>query len=298
MWRWTLHAFYVVTLALIGNSLWSGWDSIREMPWQIKPLLLLAALVFSLCYFVGRGLLWTYMMRSLDLPLSYHSGARMFVQAYVVRYLPGGFWPFVSIAASGHEAGLSKRVTTFALVMNTILVFWTSALLGLPLLYLIYPAAASWLVPALGGVLVVGFLLSLKLLPALLSTAMRRGWMPSHLNLARFSTTRNMLVLIGSMLVLNLLLLVSYLIGIIGLLGLPLAQAVYLALAYNFAWFVGLIILFVPQGIGVREGTFVLLSAAVLAHPVAVALSIAMRLLTALRDLLILIALVIRVPPG
>jgi uncharacterized membrane protein YbhN (UPF0104 family) len=75
-----------------------------------------------------------------------------------------------------------------------------------------------------------------------------------------------------------------------GLIDVETGKASYLALAYLNSWFIGVMVLFVPQGLGVRESVFSLLARPMIPGSVAVTLAAGLRLLTIMHDIAIMLA--------
>ena len=231
------------------------WPAIRarDLAWLPGPLLLSALLVLlNLALFLAA---WTASLHWCAARLRYRDAARIWFTANLARYLPGYVWQFASLAAMSARYGVSPVATTATVLFEQVVLLVT----GLAVLAVVTPAVlhAVWwqaaiVIAALGGVagLVlprpttrVGHWLEARV------PGMRLLW--SGLTPAR---------LVGF----TLLLVVPWLVAgtalrllTTGLLGsAPGSWGFYVA-AYTGSYIAGVIAVFAPAGILVREAALI-----------------------------------------
>ena len=289
--RWGTPLLYVVMFIFIVRSLVVGWDQIRDFPWQIAPLLLVTAFGLYVTQLIGLAGLWTWSVRQLDIALPYNIGIQMWLMAFLSRYIPGGVWSYAYVASSGRTLNLPVRLVTVTYALQPLLRIWVGALTIVPILTILFPDH-----PLQPDILFLLLLLLITLsIPTLLQPFLIRS-----LRLIRLDT-EGLLAILTTPPILPRILLYSVAIqGILvlmltvvfsGLVAVDAPSAVYIALAYAVSTVVGLVVVFMPQGIGVREGTFAWLAAPVMSSSVAVTISLGLRLLLIVYDLLILLTI-------
>jgi uncharacterized membrane protein YbhN (UPF0104 family) len=283
--RWLKWLFYIAVLAGIVASLVTGWQDIRAFAWRIYPPLILLAFWLYMFFFIGRGIVWVQTARLLRAQVSWSSGLRLYINTYTARYIPGGVWTLVTVATMGQAEGISKRISVFILFFNVGLLVTVDTLYLTPFVY------------GLGGLsLVLLFVIATAALMAFLPTILRRALpllarakiLPSNVDSTAITQRQKVYRLLLGTMAHQTVQIIAYFAFIVGMMQITSAEALYLTFAYAVAWLVGLLILFVPQGLGVREGVFVLLGTPLLTPQIAVALSVALRLLTVVSDLIML----------
>ena len=273
------------------RSLVTGWDQIRDFPWQIVPLLLIATFGLYVIQLMGLAGLWTWSVRQLDIALPYHIGIQMWLMAFLSRYLPGGVWAYAYVASSGHTLNLPVRLITGSYMLQLLVRVWVGILTTVPLLLILFPNH-----PVQPDVLAVLLLFLVTLLtPVLLRPALDWGLRYIRLDtggvLSLLLTPPLLLKLLAGFTLVQGILIMMLTLALQGLTAIDSFLSVYVALAYAVSMIIGLVVIFMPQGIGVREAAFAWLAAPVMSSSVAVTISLGLRVLVIFYDLLILLAI-------
>lgn len=285
-------ALFVLAVLAISYNLVTGSESIFAFQWEVKPTFLIVGIVCYVAFFLGRGAVWVYGSRviSIDIPLVL--GLRTYTISYLTRYVPGAIWPFLTIADLAEALGVSRRNLLMMFTVNIILVLVIDTLYVLPFIYALYGLTGA-LVNLV--VFALGIYFSPLWLVFFLTSLQRIRLVHPDLDLGTLLRRRHLYRLLLATVFHQIIEILSYYFVIYGLLDISADVAGYLTLSYAIAWLLGLLVLFVPQGLGVREFTFVLLASPFLSQPIAIALSVVLRLLTMLAELLALLVLVLPV---
>lgn len=291
--RWAQVVLYLIIFVFLVSSLAAGWEQIQDFDWQITPLPLLLSFFVGAFYLSGRGALWTWNVKQLDIALSYRDGIRMWLTAHLSRYVPGGIWPYATVATTSNQLNLPGSVLTALFILHFLFVIWVNSLLALPLLFVWFadsPFRFDILIPV---VFLIGTIAMPMVLRKMLTWIIRWRKISVPINIDKLTAPYTMFRTFGLFMGLQLTYLCLFFFVINGLIDINAAKAAYLSLAYLNSWFIGLLVLFVPQGLGVRESVFAILAAPFIPSAVAVALSAGLRLLTIAHDLSLLVILLL-----
>lgn len=261
---------------------------LETIPRTANWALVLLASVVWIVTFGTLVVMWGRSMRWWGTPMPDAVALRTFFLANVGRYIPGAVWQFAGVAAMASEVGVSPIAATTGLLIQQLVLLVTGALWTIAL-------APSALTHGQGGahetLLALGLLAGLglavaivpRVLPPLERLAQRRLRRPiqlpapSHAQFAIF-TGVHALGWIGYG--------ASFWLLARGLLG-DAAPGVAVALgAYISSYVLGILAVFAPGGLGVREGALVVTLTPVLGLDRALLLSVASRLWLVLLELL------------
>jgi Lysylphosphatidylglycerol synthase TM region len=278
-----LLALRVIGSALvIGAFLWAFAGQAGELAshsWQIAPLWLFIAFVCAL----ARGPLivypWWRIVYAWGYGFDWWRGVRVYFHSGLARYIPGQYWFVLTRALLAEREGVPRRVTAASTLVETILV--TGAAGGVALLGMQrvpgWPESTRWLF-LLGGIIA-----PLLLVALVASTPASRVW-GRLARLLKYDLPRPRLAWEDA----SWVVVASYgnwalygLVAAFSLAGVAGDPGAYLA---NFPAIMGCfcasvlgaaVVLFVPQGIVVREGVFVFLLHALLSVPIPEAIAAA-----------------------
>lgn len=268
------------------RSIRSNWGDIAGYQWQVSPIFLFLSMVVLLGHLFLLASIWHCSLRFLGVRRPWRETTRMWALAQLARYIPGGIWDVAGRMAMGMIAGYPKAALSVSILLEMVLQALSAALifaLTLPF----WPR-----IPQLPGSLLWGFALIpiviIALQPRLLNFLLvrlarvtGRAFIPLPLRygevfllLCLQSAAR---LVIGT----GFHLFIRSLDPSWGWEMWPVAAGSFAA-----AWLVGFLIVFVPMGIGVREGIIVILLAPFMPFAPANAVAVGFRLWIALRDAL------------
>jgi hypothetical protein len=274
--RWALVA---ALFAFLGKMVWGNWSEVKDASFTFRSFpFILGTFVFILSYFIQLGA-WYLITARLGIALSFQDTLGSWFYSQLGKYLPGKVWLLVSRFYFYESKGKSKKTISVALYFETVTIIATAGLLSWVSL-IVFQGVTSYDVGGYPGWLALLFipvlvLLHPKVLQKLFNRVLRRlKKEPVVLSLS-----------FGDVLWILFVCLLSWGVGGIGfylfidsVYSVPAGSALYLTGALAFSSILGLIALFAPGGLGVREGALVYLLSFSMPGSVAVVLSVLTRL--------------------
>jgi glycosyltransferase 2 family protein len=297
--RWLLRLGQLLLIGLVvyfwGRALWANWAGLQRYRWEVHPAPLAASLVVLVAHLALLALIWWWSLRFFGQPAGLRAGLSVWLMAQIARYLPGGMWDTVGRIYLGGQAGLSRTRTGLSVVVEMVtqsvaaalvflvsLLFWPelslqSSLAGLQSQI----GRGAWLVMGL-IVLALGVLYP-PVLGRVLNVAMRLIGRPAVELPLRY---RDVLALTACHFGARSIVGGGFYLFVSAFYPLPVSLLPVAAGIFAIAWLIGFVIVFVPLGLGVREGIITALLAAFVPLPVATVAALGFRVWISLRDLL------------
>jgi hypothetical protein len=275
-------AKWIVVIAIflfLGKMAWENWNQVKDTPFTLQPFaFILSTITFVFSYFIQ---IWAWYLITLKLKiaLSPSETLKTWFYSQLGKYLPGKIWVFLSRFHFYESKGQSKKAISVAIYLETVTMIMAAGLIFLAALifhreiWLFY----SW---RQSGWLVLLFLLGfISLHPRVLQKIL--NWIlaqfkrePVSLSISYSDILRILLVCV-----------VSWVSGGVGFYFFvdsvyPVGPQYILFLtgALAFSSTLGLVALFAPSGLGVREGALVYLLSYMMPGAVAVVISILTRI--------------------
>ena len=259
---------------------------LSEARFQLDGIRLITASALWLLSYAFLVRLWAGSMAWWGARVGLAAALRVFAAANLARYIPGGVWQFASLAAMSASSGLSIVAVVSAAVFQQIVLASVGLILGLSFA----PATrlgASWNVPL--SVVLPVVVLSVAGLVLLLPVATRRidAWLSRRRNMA-ITLPRVRRRDIATYVTLSALGWIGYAVAFVVfahavLDPMPL-DALTLGASFVLSYVVGILAVFAPGGLVVREAALVALLAPALGGEQALALAVASRLWLTLVD--------------
>ncbi|MEI9476334.1 MAG: lysylphosphatidylglycerol synthase domain-containing protein [Deltaproteobacteria bacterium] len=274
--RWIIVA---VIFAFLGRMVWGNWREVKDASFTFRSFpFIWGTLIFTFSYFIQLWA-WYLITARLGIDLSFRETMGSWFYSQLGKYLPGKVWLLVSRFYFYESKGKSKKTISVALYFETVTIITTAGLLSWASLILFQDVnsygvgeQSRWLVLLFIPVFVF---LHPKVLQKLFNGFLRRlKKEPIVLSLSY-----------GDVLWIVFVCLLSWVVGGIGfylfidsVYSVPAGSILYLTGALAFSSILGLIALFAPGGLGVREGALVYLLSFTMPGSVAVILSVLTRL--------------------
>lgn len=267
-----------LTLVVIGAfliALGTQAGALRDYDWHVEPAYLMMAALVAL----GRGVPvvypWWRIVTAWGYRLPWWRAVRVYFHSGLARYLPGQWWFVVGRVYLAEREGIRKAATASSTAIETVLLTGSALVIagfGLVTLPIWSDLAARFLI-LLAAVTAILLAESHHLIEQLSERLLRwKGYEPMPARLRLGDTTQILAGCYANWLMYGL---------IAALLLAGLAGESYLLQTLSvigiFATSVlgGAVLLFVPQGIGVREGVLVYLLHTLLGVPVPVGIAVA-----------------------
>ena len=261
-------------VAYIAWGLAGQWGELRRHTWTLRPLPALLSVPLAAGWFLLRVRLWQSILERFGYPLAYRRAYRTWLLSELSRYLPGTVWHVLSRSHLSSRQGVPPPVALTGITLELALVA-LSAVAFFPLRAVghgrLLEGLAAWAVAA--ALLLVVFAHPRAVL-ALVNAALRRMSRPTIPARLRYRDLFGMLALCAAMWVCLCLGFAAFAYAIAPPAG---RSAVAVAASFPAAWFVGLIAIAAPGGLGVREGVLAALLSGVLPGGMAVVVALGAR---------------------
>ncbi|HJU68167.1 MAG TPA: lysylphosphatidylglycerol synthase domain-containing protein [Gemmatimonadaceae bacterium] len=265
---------FLVKTAREHAGTFSTWDGTIDWP------ALVAASVLVLGAFVLMVLMWSTSLRWWNAALSFLSALRIWSLSNLARFIPGAVWQFAGLAALAADEGISPLAATGAVLLQQLMLLATGVVVAVMM-------APGWIQPIAGGlppvataIIAIIALAALCLVIPITMPAIGRvlgrmvkrefAWpRPSPAAFAGYTTALVIPWLIYA---------VAFWLFARAVLGPPAPAFTVAGGAFVASYVAGIVAVFAPAGIAVREAALVALLAPVLDARVALALALGSRL--------------------
>ena len=262
----------------LGKMVWEQWAQIERSSFTFEPVsLVVSTLVFASSYFIH---VWAWYLITLKLKVAipFRETMESWFYSQLGKYLPGKIWLVLGRFYLYESKGKSKQGIWFALYFEMVIVMVAGGLIFLASIAS-FERARSYTGETTGWLLLPCLLALVFLHPRVLQRIL--NWILSRFKREAVSLSISypdiLLILCVSIL--------SWLVGGIGfylfiqsVYSVSSDQILFLTGALAFSNTLGMIALFAPSGLGVREGSLVYILSGVMPGPVAVIISVLTRI--------------------
>ena len=278
---WYLGSFLVTlgSLAIVAYLVYKNRQALLEVKDNISIWPFLAAFPLFCLGELLASLAWGRIMNDLTTPLPMRRHQMIFVVTHAARRLPGTVWHVIGRVAWYDRLGISKAVTTFANVLETVLILWSGLVLAVLIIPFAYPAQSrnAWIY--LAGLVITGVVIH----PRFMRWILRRT---GHGEQAASLTYRKVLVWLVFYLAIWLNGGAILFLVIRGIYPIPLSLLPLSVAAWCLTGVAGTLVLLLPSGLGVGEATLSLILSTQIPSAIAVAAALLMRLLLTVLEFL------------
>jgi hypothetical protein len=284
-YKMPIHVFWIlVMLAFLAWSVLANWKEFCAYSWQLHVGYLFLSVGFTLVRRLLGAVRWSHVLGAFsESKLSLGENLRIYFITNLATYLPGSLWYIAGRVAMNKEKGVSAVTTSMAVLVETVLVLLTGALMGLPclLVFVSEDSLLDW--RFLVGLVVAGLV---AVHPKMLRLVL--GFLSQLLN-RKFEDVRatywQMLGLMAESLLIWLAGGVSMFYLVKSLYPLLSGQVAGVVVSIAaLAWVTGFLTVFAPAGLGVREGMMAWLLGQYAPASVAGASALASRLVMSFED--------------
>ena len=263
----------------LGKMVWDNWNQVRGTPFTFRPLpFIFSTLIFAFSYFI-QILAWYLITLKLKIALSPSDTLRSWFYSQWGKYLPGKIWVFLGRFYLYESKGKSKKDISVALYFEMATVIAAASLMFLVALIFFEEVRPSYierqsmwlLVLFLSGLISLHPRVFQKILNWTLVQFKRE---PISLSISYSDVLLILFVGIVSWVISG----VSFYLFVDSVYPVSSKYVVFLTGALAFSSTLGLIALFAPSGLGVREGALVYLLSFMMPGPVAVVISVLTRI--------------------
>lgn len=285
--RWSIQIVILGAICFfLARTVIKNWEQVRDFQWNFNPWFLIlsfVALGVTLFYMI---VLWRGLLMKLGGSVGLPSAIRIFAISSMGRYLPGKVWQIAGMVYLGQKEGVRAETGVWAAVLAQIL----AVLAGILFFFVsLIVEPQRILLPFMKSLGVNNFSPYWLLLPVLLVLILIHprilkgvtNWLlrilkrePLEFNLSYIRLLSFFLLYVLSWFFYG----ITFYLFVSSIHPIPLTDWFVIAGSFAAAYIVGLLALFVPGGLGVREGILALFLAGLVGSGVAVAISFGQRL--------------------
>jgi glycosyltransferase 2 family protein len=267
----------LVCIGILGRLVLQNLDTLSEIRMNLRIWPLLLTFPMFCIAEVMSSFAWGMVMNKIATPLSMSQHFKAFIVTFVGRRIPGGVWQYVGRIAWYDRLGVSKLMTVFGSVLETLLLIWSGLIMTLSLVFFL-PGSAQKHVPLfIAGIILISTLMHPRIVGYVLQR-MGQGERAKELNWRRILYWLLLYLpqwLVGG----TILFLVLNSVYTVPLKFWPLCLG-----AYSLAGVVGMLVLVLPSGFGLNEVTTVFILSTNIPALVCVAGAILVRVLMTLYE--------------
>lgn len=274
--RW---AIVFAIFLFLGKMVWENWSQVKDAPFTFRPFpFVLSILFYALSYFIQLWA-WYFITMKMDIALPYQETLGNWFYSQLGKYLPGKVWIFLGRFHFYQSKGKSKKAISIALYFETLTAIVAAGFISfITLIFFkgtrqVYSGIPFWW-------LIFPFIFAFVFLhPRVLQKIL--NWV--FMKFKRESISLS--VSYSDILCVLFICILSWLVGgggfylfIDSVFPIPSTHILFLTGALAISSTLGLIAIFAPSGLGVREGALVYLLSFMMVTPVAVIVSIVTRI--------------------
>ncbi len=273
----------LVVAFFIGRVIYENWQQVQEEQWTLDALFLLGSFLCTGFWFLIRPWTWGIILARFGHPLSYRQSFLIVRQAELSRYVPGAIWQYVSRAYLAGQQGVPAAAALAATLVDTVILLMASILPAMWFLEEMLPVLGGhqrvlvFAIPAVACVAVHPRVLNLW--AGFLSHKLKQPYTELKIRWVAMAGIWAVYLLTWVVLGFGVALFVR------AVLVIPLDWLPRLASHYALGWFVGMISVIAPAGMGVRDGTFGLLTSQLMPIGTAMTVAVGVRLWLTLTEL-------------
>jgi uncharacterized membrane protein YbhN (UPF0104 family) len=272
-------AIVVVIFVFLGKMVWENWAQVKEASFTFKPLtFLLSTLLFVLSYFIQTWA-WYLITLKLGIAVSIRETLESWFYSQLGKYLPGKVWLLLGQFYFYESKGKSREKISLALYLEVLTILLAAGLLSVIGTVSFKEANPFYTKIEIWWMLLLLILVFLSLYPKFLQKIL--NWIlilfrkePVILSISYRDISWILLVCIFSWIIGG----IGFWIFVDSVFSISSQHILFLTGALAFSSILGLIAIFAPSGLGVREGVLVYLLSYLMPEGVAVIISILTRI--------------------
>lgn len=287
LWRVVLKVLYAI---IVGAVIWhviNHLGSLSAYDFEVRPQFLVGAFLAAMLGYVGSIQLWRETSLASGIRVSWFVDGKAWVVSRLGRYIPGKI-PAVLLRFGSYSTAVHRNVGT-AMVVEALSTLFASSLFVLFILSgssVPVPGTLKWVLLSIATM--TALLSFSRILPTLASRIWRR--VSSTITEWQFPTRLLLLKLsIGQVLVMLLHGLALYL-TLNAVSDVSIRSYFVITGVYYFAGLMGVLAVFAPSGLGVREGVLLALLPLVADTPTVIVATILIRVITTFAELAMMAA--------
>ena len=275
-------AKWIVVIAIflfLGKMVWENWNQVKDTPFTLQPFaFILSTLIFVFSYFIQ---IWAWYLITLKLKiaLSPSETVETWFYSQLGKYLPGKIWVFLSRFHFYESKGQSKKAISVAIYLEIVTMIVAAGLIFLAALIFYREMGPFYFWRQSGWLILLVLLGFVSLHPWILQKIL--NWILVRFKREPISLSISYLDILWVLFICIIAWLVggiSFFLFVDAVYPVSSEYIIFLTGALAISSTLGMIAIFAPSGLGVREGVLVCLLSFMMATPVAVIISVLTRI--------------------
>ena len=257
-------ASYLIILTIfffLGKNLFDNWQKVKGYDFSFNYFYLLLSFFFLFLMIISFALIWNKILRILEptQKLSNFKAIKIFIYSWLGRYIPGKVWLFLGRVYLGQKEGLNKKNlvigTAYEIVLSIVSVF----LFSIFFLSISFGMKVSnfYIIPML--IIPIGLFLVHPKILYYFSNLFLRKFKNIEIPLDSFLSYKNIIRIIFYFFIAFSFNGIGFFFLVRSIVYLPFCDIIGAISAFIFASALGMVAIFAPSGLGIREGVLVLL---------------------------------------
>lgn len=236
----------------------TNWSQIKNYDWSFNYFYLTFSIFITTIAFLLQVYIWKSILEFVGYKASFDGVFRLFYISNMGRYIPGKVWSFLGVVYIGKKMLIHPRYTTATVVIG-ILTSLTACFLLSILLFFIYPIAGleQYKLFAIPIFIALAVLVYPKFFKKVVNFFFKKGI--SNETVDYQFTLSHIIKTIGFYTINWLLFGLAFSFLVRSIIAIPSLIFVKTLSIFLISYLIGYLVLFVPGGIGVREGAMVVL---------------------------------------
>ena len=283
---------YLIVLTIfffLGKIFFENWQKIKDYDFSFNYFYLIISFLFLFMVIISFGLIWNKILRILEpiKKLSNFKAIKIYIYSSFGKYIPGKAWAFVGLIYLGQKEGLSKKKLVISSIYEAILFIISAFLFSALLLSLSLGARLFnfYFIPLIFA-LISFILIHPKIFYNVVNFILRK-FKRTELSSEYFLNYRYIIKIIFYFFIICCLNGLSFFFLVKSIVSLPFYDIIGLSGIFVLASSFGIIAIFAPSGLGVKEGTLTVFLQVYFPLSIAVVISLIARIWTTLGEIII-----------
>ncbi len=268
--------FVILIAVFLARWFYRNYDDIKKLDFRPNWTLFLPSLVFFFLYKLLQASLWHYITVLNGAAISYKGGVKAYLYSILGKYIPGKVFMLLARIPPYQEKGVSAGKITMCFLLENVCTILGAGMLFILSLFM-FPMEEFQQYKWLTIVLIIVFIICIN--PAILNFFLGLLEKIVKKKVSRIQITYPQMLKVVLLFVLNWVIYgAGFYLMICSFYPLPISRWLYVSGVYALSCIAGILAIFSPSGLGVREGVMLLGLGLVMDHNMAVMLSLIARL--------------------
>ncbi len=279
--------FFVATLYFFWKTISNNYQAVLEYNFSFDIWFLLLSILIYILFYISLTWLWYILLPEREKVLKKEI---LYINtiSWISKYLPGKVAMIITKVLYLEKKGISKRRSLISCIYEHIFQIIASLVVSFPFIFWYFLGTQESNYIILSGLFFIGFLIFIH--PKVFNPLLNIGFRllkkePVHEN--EFLWFLSIIQYLAWYCISMIIKWFSFVFLVMSMTSIWIWDVSFLLFAWIFAWVVGIVSIFAPNGLGVREWVLVFLLSFILPVEIAIIISVVSRLWSTLCDWLI-----------